>query len=229
MQETAASERIALLIGEKQFTTTRTTILPSAVLTRLTTLQAPPVEGTPYFIDADPDLFTHILRYLRTGMYPLFYDADRGHDEPQYLALLNQAKFYEISKLEDWLASKSYFDVAQRRTWAKTMLLCGEGQIEHLEELTHLKNEVLTILEVEESRGKCFRCPKSNWRHDGKRASCLKAGCVPKDKAAWASLYEVEMRMLKIAYTVTAMDVNYALLSPSDDGQPSVPPPYHDS
>lgn len=226
MQETAASERVTLLIGETTFTTTRTTIVPSAVLTRLTTLHSP-VEG-PYFIDADPALFSHILRYLRTGMYPLFYDSIKGHDEPQYLALLNQAKFYEIHKLEDWLTTKEYLDVVQRRTWAKSMTLCGEAQIDHLEELTHLKNETLTILKVKESREKCFRCPTSNWRHDGRKVNCLKAGCVPKDRTSWAAVYEVEMRVLRIDYVVTAVEVNHALLSPTDDGQPSVPPPYHD-
>lgn len=226
MRETAASERVTLLIGETTFTTTRTTLVPSAVLTRLTTLHSPD-EGS-YFVDADPGLFSHILRYLRTGMYPLFYDSTNGHDEPQYLALLNQARFYEIGKLEDWLTSKEYLNVVQRRTWAKSMTLCGETQIEHLEELTHLRNETLTILTVKESRETCFRCPKSNWRHDGRKVNCLKANCVPKDRASWAALYEVEMRVLRIDYVVTSVEVDQALLSPSDDGQASAPPPYHD-
>lgn len=227
MQESAASERITLLVGETTFHTTLTTILPSAVLTRLTTLHSP-AKG-PYFIDADPELFVHVLRYLRTGMFPLFYSPDTGHDEPRYAALLNQARFYEIPKLEDWLTSKTYQECAQRRTWARSMTLCGEAQIEHLEELTHLKNETLTILKVKQSQQKCFRCPTSNWKHDGRKTICIRAGCVPKDKAPWASLYEVDMRVLKIDYVVTAVEVNHAMLSPTDDGQPTVPPPYHDS
>jgi hypothetical protein len=33
-----------------------------------------------YFIDGDVALFEPILRYLRRGVLPLFYDNAKGHD-----------------------------------------------------------------------------------------------------------------------------------------------------
>ena len=225
-QETAASDRVTLLVGERTFNTSLTTIAPSAVLTRLTTLHSPS-EG-PYFIDADPDLFAHVLRYLRTGIFPVFYSAGGGHDEPMYHALLSQAKFYDIPKLEDWLISKSYLESVRMRTWAKTITLCGEVQIDHLEELTHLSNETLTVLRVQQTQKKCHRCPQSNWRHNGKREACMKAGCVPLGRHPMIETYEVIMRVLTIDYVVNAVEISPNLLAPHDDGRPSLPPPYND-
>ncbi|KFH48129.1 hypothetical protein ACRE_009850 [Hapsidospora chrysogenum ATCC 11550] len=223
MQETAASERVELQIGEKKFMTTKATISESKVLSTLVSLQPPPADGQ-YFVDADPTLFEHVLRYLRTGMYPLFFDRDRGHDEVLYLALLQQARFYQIDRLEAWLAAKSYQDAVRRRTWANSITLCGDAQIEHLEELTHLKNESLKIINISQSTAKCFRCPTRNWRHDGRRQKCILDGCVHRgDK--WTTMYEAEMRVLKIDYIVTATEIDVERAVPGEDGI-SVPPPY---
>jgi len=226
-QETIASDRVALLVGERTFNTSLTTIAPSSVLTRLTTVH-PPSEG-PYFIDADPDLFAHVLRYLRTGIFPLFYSADGGHDEPMYHALLSQAKFYDIPKLEDYLISKDYLECVRRRTWAKTITLCGEVQIDHLEELTHLNNETLTVLRVQQTQKKCHRCPQGRWRHDGKKETCIKAGCVPPGRISMIEACEAYMRVLTIDYVVNAVELSPSLLAPAGDGRPCLPPPYNDS
>jgi hypothetical protein len=37
-------------------------------------------EDGSYFIETDANLFEHILRYLRTGVLPVFYDRLSGHD-----------------------------------------------------------------------------------------------------------------------------------------------------
>jgi hypothetical protein len=39
-------------------------------------------EDSSYFIETDANLFEHILRYLRTGVLPVFYDRLAGHDFP---------------------------------------------------------------------------------------------------------------------------------------------------
>jgi BTB/POZ domain-containing protein KCTD9 len=66
-----------------------------------------PEEGS-YFVDADPQLFDHILRYLRRGVLPIFYDNIRGHDHGLYRALLEEARYFQIDRLENWLSDKSY-------------------------------------------------------------------------------------------------------------------------
>jgi hypothetical protein len=53
-----------------------------------------------YFIDADAELFEHILHYLRHGVLLVFYDKSNGHDHAQYLALLKEAEYFQITQLE---------------------------------------------------------------------------------------------------------------------------------
>jgi hypothetical protein len=36
-----------------------------------------------YFIDAGPELFKHLVRYLRRSVLPIFYDNLVGHSEAQ--------------------------------------------------------------------------------------------------------------------------------------------------
>ncbi|KAL0938703.1 uncharacterized protein CTRU02_205313 [Colletotrichum truncatum] len=64
-------------------------------------------------IDNDPDLFGHILRYLRTGSYPFFWDACNGFDYAMYAMVLQQARYYLLPKLEAWIINKKYLNVVQ--------------------------------------------------------------------------------------------------------------------
>lgn len=68
-----------------------------------------------FFIDCDGELFGHILRYLRTGVLPLFYDTTNGHDFAQYHVLLGEAEYFGIDRLCKWLRSKRYLDAVDVR------------------------------------------------------------------------------------------------------------------
>ncbi|KAG6090341.1 hypothetical protein E4U15_006663 [Claviceps sp. LM218 group G6] len=104
--------RITLLVGERTFITTRRTLIRESgyFKQRFSTTwgQIPPC-----FIDADPALFEHILRYLRHPIFPLFYNQAHGHDIGLYAALLNQANYFQISRLQKWLAAKRYLEAIQ--------------------------------------------------------------------------------------------------------------------
>jgi hypothetical protein len=97
-------------VGERRFVSTRQTLIEesgyfaSLLSGRWNSAQA---DGS-YFVDADPNLFEHILRYLRRGVLPVFYEKLKGHDYAQYVALLEEAKYFQISRLEDWLEKKRY-------------------------------------------------------------------------------------------------------------------------
>src|SRR5437763_426520 len=94
-------EKIILQVGERRFVTTRGTLTQesgffSSMLSGL--WDNAEADGS-YFIDSDPLLFEHILRYLRRGVHPIFYDNLRGHDHALYQALLEEARYFQIGEL----------------------------------------------------------------------------------------------------------------------------------
>ena len=87
-----AAVPLSLQVGERKFTTTKATLSKSGFFSALL---AGPWEGDllmdgSYFIDADPDIFDFVLKYLRHGILPLFYDKVKGHDYRLYLAVLER-------------------------------------------------------------------------------------------------------------------------------------------
>lgn len=78
----AAERQITLQVGERRFITTRDTLVgESGFFTSLLARRWDNAqEDGSYFIDADPDLFYHVLRYLHRGILLIFYDKAKGHD-----------------------------------------------------------------------------------------------------------------------------------------------------
>jgi len=70
-------------------------------------------EDGSYFIETDAEIFEHILRYLRTGVLPVFYDRANGHDFALYQGLLGEAKYFIIERLEKWLRERKYLEVVE--------------------------------------------------------------------------------------------------------------------
>ncbi|KAF7930163.1 hypothetical protein BELL_0086g00110 [Botrytis elliptica] len=107
----SAGGPITLQVGERRFITTKNTMTGEspffAALMSGRWDSNKQADGS-YFIDADPDLFEHILRYLRRSVLPIFYDTEKGHDHVLYLALLGEARYFQITRLENWLKNKRY-------------------------------------------------------------------------------------------------------------------------
>lgn len=87
-------------------------------------------EDGSFFIDADPDLFQYILEYLRRKMMPLCWDREKGHDLPMYKALLQEADYYGIPRLLQWLREGSYTDAVCYTTTITQKRLLNDGKIE---------------------------------------------------------------------------------------------------
>ncbi|KAI1822638.1 hypothetical protein F4861DRAFT_381294 [Xylaria intraflava] len=106
-------DRVTLQVGERKFVTTRATLIGesgyfSALLSDRWTNQNP--DGT-YFVDSDPEYFVDVLRYLRTGNFPLFYNG--AFDYGRYAALLGEAQYFGIQKLEDWIQKQGYLNAVK--------------------------------------------------------------------------------------------------------------------
>lgn len=105
-----AQSKIQMQVGERRFTTTLHTLIEQSAYFR--TLFSARTGNMPaelrFFIDLDGDVFAHVLRYLRSGIFPVFYDKSKGHDYSLYAMLLGQARYLQIPRLEQWLTEKTY-------------------------------------------------------------------------------------------------------------------------
>lgn len=151
----AAEVQIALQVGERRFTTTRQTLVAESCFfaSLLSERWDNAQDDGSYFIDADPDLFHHVLRYLRRGILPIFYDKAKGHDESLYIALLGEAKYFQIPHLQKWLEEKRYFNAVKIRRFSE--------EVDH----NRLISETLpTNVDVEfhphETTKKVYICPR---------------------------------------------------------------------
>jgi hypothetical protein len=61
----------------------------------------------------DGDLFLHIIRYITSGIFPLFFDRDRGHDVVKYVQLLAEVRYFAIDGLEEWLKDQQYLSAVK--------------------------------------------------------------------------------------------------------------------
>lgn len=154
-------------MGETRFVTARETLVTESIVfaSLLSGRWDNALPGGSYFIDADPTLFEHILRYLRRGVLLIFYDINKGHDHALYLALLEEARYFQIARLQYWLENKQYLHV-----------LAVECSVEEVEGTRYLSTTLPTDTRVEhyprwEAR-KVYVCPRGISCHRGQPQRC---------------------------------------------------------
>ncbi|PHH86473.1 hypothetical protein CDD83_10203 [Cordyceps sp. RAO-2017] len=170
LQLRATDMRIILQIGERRFTTTRQTLVTESAFfaSLLSDRWNNKLDDGSYFVDADPDLFEHILRYLRHLTYPIFYDDARGHNYGLYLAILSEARYFGITRLQKWLEEREYVNVV-RLTRTFQTYEDSESAIEH-----YKTSPTDTTVEFHPSWGtkKVYTCPRSIPVHRGEPWAC---------------------------------------------------------
>lgn len=161
--------RITLQVGESRFVTTRETLVEESgfFASLLSGRWNEAQEDGSYFVDADPTLFEHILRYLRRGVLPIFYDKAKGHDYATYLALLEEAKYFSISRLVGWIEKKQYLQALE------TKYLITE--LERTDELRATRGIDVDLewYPMWETR-KVYICPRGIYVHRGDPRACGK-------------------------------------------------------
>ncbi|KAK4443465.1 hypothetical protein QBC34DRAFT_416982, partial [Podospora aff. communis PSN243] len=111
--EHSLPEPIILSVSSTLFTTTiptltsRSTYFQSLFRTPDWKKSRQPHNGA-LFIDSDPEVFTHILQFLRRGVFPLSYDPKSGHNYKLYADILAEAQHFQIPKLTAWIAERLY-------------------------------------------------------------------------------------------------------------------------
>ncbi|KAK6591828.1 hypothetical protein H4I96_12105 [Botrytis cinerea] len=156
---------ITLQVGERRFVTTLDTLThESAFFAALLPgrWDNQEIDGS-YFIDADPELFDHILCYLRRSVLPIFWDIVNGHNHTMYLALLEEAKYFQIPRLEDWLKNKRYLHAIKISSSLK--------ELDGLWWETHSTDEYVEYHPRWQTE-KIYICPRGIPVHKGKLSAC---------------------------------------------------------
>lgn len=160
---------ITLQVGERRFTTTRNTLVDGSgfFASLLSGRWNNAMQDGAYFIDADASLFDHILRYFRRGVFPLFFDKAKGHDLALYFALLEEARYFKIMRLERWLETKQYLNVVKT--------VCSVSESEGTESLDRShKSDTEVEFHPAWTTQKVYVCPRDISQHRGKPQACGK-------------------------------------------------------
>jgi hypothetical protein len=103
-------KNLVLDIGGRKFKVSRDTLQAESGLFRRQLSDRftwdPEADGS-YFLDADPDLFEHLLRFMRRPeVFPLFYDAAKGFDYNLYSRLQAESVYFQVDVLHEWIKNK---------------------------------------------------------------------------------------------------------------------------
>jgi hypothetical protein len=188
----AANAPICVQVGGRRFTTKKETLTEESgfFASLLSGRWDNTLEDGSYFIDADPILFEHILRYLRRGVFPLFFDAAKGHDYHLYLSLLEEARYFQIPRLQEWLEKKRYLEAVKVTITAK----------EQDDEPSSWNTVVPanTTIDYYPSWGniKVYVCPRGEPQHRGKPGACGRRCAQARDDDS--DIYEDEPHVVRV-------------------------------
>ncbi len=190
----AHDEIVTIQVGERCFTTNKSTLTEessyfASLLSGRWDYQKSE-NGNP-FIDADPMLFDHILRYLRRGVFPLFYNRANGFDEGLYTLLMHEADFFGIDKLTKWIAYKRYEEVVTVHHTADVVQgRYGESRMIDYDHKSHPGIEKLYFPCIKGIH--VYRCPRNIRSHIGDEFLCGK-GCANARVEGFSDYEEVQV------------------------------------
>jgi hypothetical protein len=186
------SETVKLQVGERQYPTTVGTLTRESCFFQALfsgNRDNKQSDGS-YFIDADPELFQHILQYLRRGILPLVYDVTSGHNHCFYLRMLGEAKYFQISRLKIWLQNKEYLHAVKIKH--------SITQVESTEwEEVGNADEQLKFHQVWEVR-KVYVCPRGIVDHMGNLNACGRQCRTARDGTGWIWQDEAKLKTVVV-------------------------------
>lgn len=83
------------------------------VLTPDHSLTLPRTSNGAYIVDADPNIFSHLIRYIQTRRFPLFYTIREGFNRPLYDQIFDLADRFMVIRLALWIGRRGYENVVK--------------------------------------------------------------------------------------------------------------------
>ncbi|KAH6691573.1 hypothetical protein F5X68DRAFT_252618 [Plectosphaerella plurivora] len=167
--------RIIIEVGDREFHVCSDIFEESVWFTKAIRRATFSSESPRVRIENDPELFGEVLRYLRTGMFPLYWDRTNGFDVGRYADLENQARMYKLPVLLQWIEERQYLNVVT------TEVVMRETRIrkgaEHYQRHVLLGNENETVDAVIAGVDEVWMCPASIEAHEGDSTLCEVEGC----------------------------------------------------
>lgn len=196
------ADKIKLQVGEREFITMKQTLVgESSYFASLFSgrWQNQEDENGALFIDSDPELFAEVLRYLHSGNYPLFFDSGSNtFDYAKYSALLGEAQYFGIPKLETWIRAREFHKVVKREKWLYITEECEQGLLRAGTPAGDRQVECSFF----QTTKKVYQCPRGIESHDspqscGRRCKAIQGDAEPeyKDEDVF-TLIEVETRRI---------------------------------
>jgi hypothetical protein len=163
---------ITLNIGGRKFQTSLDTLRAESGLFHQQLSEhfmwTPELDGS-YFLDADPDLFEHLLRFMRrTKVFPLFYDAAKGFDYDLYNKLELEAEYFQIDTLQEWIKNQSYTHAIKTKI--------GSAAVHNIRSAMQLESIRSPEMHITPCTKKVYLCPRQIAAHRG-RADLCGAAC----------------------------------------------------
>ena len=168
----SASDIIIIQVGERRFRalvstlTGKSSFFKSELSSRRHLQQQ--ADGS-FYLDSDGDIFSHVLRYLRLGAFPVLYSQSKGHDFGMYAAIHALAKFLGIKPLVKWIDQKRFFEavsVTQNVYDGDELINHGAGNFSSSERMT---------FQPYRWRRKVYICPRDIPVHRGAPHLCGRA------------------------------------------------------
>ena len=166
------TSRICLLVGGRDFVASEDTLVQGSSYFRALLsdkYESKDADGR-FYVDADPDLFQDVLRYLRRGIYPLYWDKSKGHDYAKYLALQAESSYFQIEKLSLWLQEEKYLSAVT----ISTSVTAYEGPDNSPDMLNAFKKAADETIEyiTHTQTVKKYICPRGIPGHRGEPRRC---------------------------------------------------------
>lgn len=118
------SDKVTLRLDGSTFITTKRTLIEGSgyFAARFSNRWPSSAVNGEVTLDMDPSVFIHVLRYLRHGVLPIFYDQTRGFDHGLYSLVLAQADYLLIERLSSWIRDKRYLLTVRKERSARVIL-----------------------------------------------------------------------------------------------------------
>ncbi|KAL1597846.1 hypothetical protein SLS60_008333 [Paraconiothyrium brasiliense] len=165
---------ITLNVGGRHFRTYKSTLQDAGYF-------APYLEGRwewpkekdgSFFCDADPDIFAHVLRYLRRPSgYPLFWTKANGFDYDLYHRLEGAAIDFQIKDLENWIKNKTYLKAITMEATTSARKVGTYWPKGEVKQSGDVNIDCIVVPRTE----KVYVCPRDMPAHRGRPEGCSHA------------------------------------------------------